>query len=238
MATKRRNVLITGAGRGLGLEWARQGLADGASVIAAARRPAEAAGLEELARGPAGAALVTLPMDVTDDASVEAGAREVEARFGSLDDLVLNAGIYGPHGDRACSASPDEVRQVIEVNVLGPYRVTRAFLPLLRKSKAPRILFMTSRTRSIGDTPGGAAYACRISTSALSMLGASLASDLRDAGILCPLLHPGWVRTGMGGERAPLEPPESIAGLRRVVNSAGLERSGSFLDHTGAVVPW
>jgi NAD(P)-dependent dehydrogenase (short-subunit alcohol dehydrogenase family) len=238
MATKGRTILITGAGRGLGLEWARQELADGATVIAAARRPAEAEGLRDLARGAAGAALVTLPMDVTDDASVEAGAREVETRFGSLDDLVLNAGIYGPRGDQACSAPPDEVRRVLEVNVLGPYRVTRAFLPLLRKTRAPRVLFVTSRMGSIGDAPGGSSYAYRMSKSALNMLGANLASDLRDAGVLCLLLHPGWVRTGMGGERAPLAPAESIAGLRRVVKAAGPAQSGSFFDYSGAAVPW
>jgi len=238
MATKDRNVLITGAGRGLGLEWARQELAIGSTVIATARRKAEAAGLAELARGPQGAALTILEMDVTDDVSVAACVRAVAERVDAVDDLVHNAGIYGPRGDRACDAAPDEVRRVLEVNAIGPYRVTRAFLPLLRKASSPRILFVTSRMGSIGDAPGGSSYAYRMSKSALNMLGANLAHDLGDGGVLCLLLHPGWVQTRMGGDKAPLRAAEAVAGMRRVVDSATPAQSGSFFDYSGAVVPW
>jgi NAD(P)-dependent dehydrogenase (short-subunit alcohol dehydrogenase family) len=238
MATADRNVLITGAGRGLGLEWARQELDIGSTVIATARRKAEAEGLAELARGPHGAALTVLEMDVTDDASVAACARAVEERVDVIDDLVHNAGIYGPRGDRACDAAPEEVRRVLEVNAIGPYRVTRAFLPLVRKASSPRILFVTSRMGSIGDAPSGSSYAYRMSKSALNMLGANLAHDLGDDGVLCLLLHPGWVRTRMGGDKAPLAPAEAVAGLRRVVERATLAQNGSFLDSAGATVPW
>jgi NAD(P)-dependent dehydrogenase (short-subunit alcohol dehydrogenase family) len=238
MATEDRNVLITGAGRGLGLEWARQELAIGSTVIATARRKAEAEGLAELARGPQGAALTVLEMDVTDDASVAACARAVEEHVDVVDDLVHNAGIYGPRGDRVCDAAPDEIRRVLEVNAIGPYRVTRAFLPLVRKASSPRILFVTSRMGSIGDAPSGSSYAYRMSKSALNMLGVNLAHDLSDDGVLCLLLHPGWVQTRMGGEKAPLQPAEAVAGMRRVVERATLAQNGSFLDHSGATVPW
>jgi len=238
MATEDRNVLITGAGRGLGLEWARQELAIGSTVIATARRKAEAEGLAELARGPQGASLTILDMDVTEDASVAACVRAVEERVDVIDDLVHNAGIYGPRGDRACDAAPDEVRRVLEVNTIGPYRVTRAFLPLVRKASSPRILFVTSRMGSIGDAPSGSSYAYRMSKSALNMLGANLAHDLSDDGVLCLLLHPGWVRTRLGGAKAPLAPAEAVAGMRRVVERATLAQNGSFLDHSGATVPW
>ena len=234
-----RKVLITGAGQGLGLEWARQDLEDGAVVIATARDPLASPGLQALARAAGhGGRLTILSLDVTDDAAVERGAREVASRCGVLDDLVNNAGTYGPRDDRALAGPADEVRRVLEVNAVGPYRVTRAFLPLLRKGTAPRALFVTSRMGSIGDGPSGGAYAYRMSKTALNMLGANLARDLRELGILCLLLHPGWVRTRMGGTRAPLEIRDSVAGMRRVAGRATLADSGAFFDHTGGVVPW
>jgi NAD(P)-dependent dehydrogenase (short-subunit alcohol dehydrogenase family) len=238
MATAGRTVLVTGAARGIGLEWVRQELAAGATVIATVRRRTAAAGLAALADGTHAAALTILEMDVTDDASVAACAGAVGERRNGIDHLVLNAGVYGPRGDRACAADPEEVRRVFEVNALGPYRVARAFLPLVCRGSSPRILFVTSRMGSIGDAPGGASYAYRMSKAALNMLGANLARDLRADGVLCLLLHPGWVRTGMGGEGAPLAPEAAVAGLRRVATQATQAESGTFLDHSGAIVPW
>lgn len=232
-----RTVLITGAGHGLGLEWARQDLADGAVVFATARDPEDSPDLRRLAE-EAGAALTVLPMDVCDDASVERCAGEVGSRVRSLDGLINNAGVHGPRDDRALRASAGELRRVLEVNTIGPYRVTRAFLPLLRNGREARVVFVTSRMGSIGDTPSGGSYAYRMSKSALNMLGANLARDLRSEGILCLVLHPGWVRTRMGGERAPLSAPAAVGGMRRVAAGATIRESGAFLDHTGAPVPW
>jgi NAD(P)-dependent dehydrogenase (short-subunit alcohol dehydrogenase family) len=233
-----RRVLITGAGQGLGLEWARQALADGARVVATARRPEESEGLNALAQGAPAGRLTVLPMDVTDDASVAAAAGAVAAEVGALDELVNNAGTYGPRGDHALAASPDDVRRILEVNAIGPYRVTRAFLALLKKGSGPRVVFITSRMGSIGDAPGGASYAYRMSKSALNMLGANLASDLRGEGIVAMLLHPGWVKTRMGGDRAPVTIPESVTGMRRLAARATPAESGRFFDYSGAPVPW
>jgi NAD(P)-dependent dehydrogenase (short-subunit alcohol dehydrogenase family) len=230
-----RRVLITGAGQGIGLEWARQEMEAGATVIATAREPEASPGLRELG---AGGGVAVLPLDVTHDASVEAAARAVEERFGGVDTLINNAGTYGPRNDRALSASPDDVRRILEVNTIGPYRVTRRFMPLLRKGDRPRILFVTSRMGSIGDGPSGSSYAYRMSKAALDMLGANLASDLRADGILVLLLHPGWVRTRMGGSGAHLDVQRSVLDMRRVVDRARETETGSFFDHSGAVVPW
>jgi NAD(P)-dependent dehydrogenase (short-subunit alcohol dehydrogenase family) len=232
-----RTILITGAGQGLGLEWARQEAAEGATVIATAREPRESEGLEAVMREQPGR-ITVMKMDVADQASVDACVRDVTARHPALDDLINNAGTYGPRDDRCLGADPAEVDRVLEVNAVGPYRVTRGFLPLLRRGRSPRILFVTSRMGSIGDAPSGAAYAYRMSKAALNMLGANLARDLREEGMLCLLLHPGWARTRMGGTRAPVRVTDAVQGMRRVAGRAGLSHSGAFLDFTGAMVPY
>jgi len=240
----RRTVVITGAGHGLGLEWASQDLAEGATVVATARDPAASPGLDALREArrhgstQAGGELVVLGMDVTGDASVEGASREIERRFGSIDDLINNAGTFGPRDDAALGVPPDEARRVIEVNSVGPLRVTRAFLPLLRRARRPRIVFITSRMGSIGDGPSGGAYAYRMSKSALNMLAANLAADLRGDGVLCLVLHPGWVRTRMGGPGGRVDAATSVAGMRRVLGGATLKQSGAFFDYQGQIVPW
>jgi NAD(P)-dependent dehydrogenase (short-subunit alcohol dehydrogenase family) len=232
-----RTVLITGAGQGIGLEWVRQEAADGATVIATARDPRTAEGLEAAMREQPGK-ITVMRMDVSDQTSVDDCAREVTKRHPALDDLVNNAGTYGSRDDRGLGADSPQIDQVLAVNAVGPYRVTRAFLPLLRRGRSPRILFISSRMGSIGDSPSGASYAYRMSKAALNMLGANLARDLREEGMLCLLLHPGWVRTRMGGTRASVPVADSVAGMRRVATHAGLTHSGAFLDYTGAIVPF
>jgi len=232
-----RTVLITGAGQGIGLEWVRQEAAAGATVIATAREPKESRELEAAMRERPGR-ITVMQMDVADQGSVDACVRDVTARHPSLDDLINNAGTYGPRDDRCLGADSADVDRVLAVNAVGPYRVTRAFLPLLRRGRSPRILFITSRMGSIGDSPSGAAYGYRMSKAALNMLGANLARDLREEGMLCLLLHPGWARTRMGGSRASVPVAEAVQGMRQVAERAGLTHSGAFLDYTGALVPF
>ena len=237
MNDRGRTIVISGAGRGIGLEWARQELQAGTRVIATARDPEASEGLRELAAAEQDR-LTLLPMDVTDDASIERAAEAIRTRTSAIDDLLHNAGTFGPKDAIPLEGSPDEVRRVLDVNAIGPYRVTRALLPLLRKGNSPRIMFITSRMGSIGDGPSGGAFAYRMSKSALNMLGANLAQTLRGDGILCLILHPGWVRTHMGGATAPVEVNESVVGMRRVVGEARPEHSGSFVDFRGQAVPW
>jgi NAD(P)-dependent dehydrogenase (short-subunit alcohol dehydrogenase family) len=207
-------------------------------VLATARDPEGSTGLMALQREVGEARLAILPMDVADDAAVEGGARVAADRLGAVDLLVNNAGVFGPRDDRALAGPPSEVSRVLEINAVGPYRVTRAFLPLLRRGTQPRVVFVTSRMGSIGDRPSGGSYAYRLSKSALNMLGANLAHDLRADGIVCLLFHPGWVQTRMGGKQAPIQAPDAVAGMRRVAAGATPAQSGAFFDHQGAVVPW
>ena len=238
MPRNERRVLITGAGQGIGLEWARQESQAGSTVIATARDPKIAPGLQELEKAGRPGSIAVLPLDVTDDASVEAAARAVQERFGGLDELVNNAGVYGPRDDQRLGAPVEEVRRILEVNSIGPYRVTRRFLPLLKFGREARIVFITSLMGSMGDGPGGGSYGYRMSKAALNMLGANLAQDLRDERIVSVILHPGWVQTRMGGPKAPVPLEQSVRDMRRVTMRASPTDSGLFLDRSGEPLPW
>lgn len=237
MSDSGRTMVISGAGRGIGLEWARQELEAGTRVIATARDPEASEELRELAASGKHR-LNILKMDVTDDASIERAAEAIGRLAPAVDDLLHNAGVFGPKDAAPLEGSPDEVRHVLEVNAIGPYRVTRRLLPLLRKGNSPRIIFITSRMGSIGDSPSGGAFAYRMSKSALNMLGVNLAQTLHGDGILSLMLHPGWVRTRMGGASATVEVKDSVAGMRRVVAEARQEQSGTCVDFRGQSVPW
>lgn len=220
--------LVTGAGRGIGLGMVRALLARGEEVIATARRPQ---GARELAASGAR----VLQLDVTDPASVAALAGELRGE--PLDVLVGNAGV-GVGRSAPGLIDFDELRRQFEVNAIGTLRVTDALLDNLRRGARRLVAHMSSKMGSIADNTSGNAYAYRASKAALNALTKSLAIDLAPEGFTCVVLHPGWVRTDMGGSAAPLSVEESVAGLLAVLESLGPERSGAFLDFSGAEVPW
>lgn len=232
-----RRVLVTGANRGIGLEYARQWLAAGARVFALARDPEGSEGLEELAAGYPDH-LVRVPCDVADDASVDGARRLVGEETEGLEILVNNAGVMGSR-DEVDALDLDRVRRTFEVNALGPLRVTGAFLDLLRAGERPRrIVNMTSLMGSIEDNGSGGAYAYRMSKAALNMATRSLALDLASEGIVAVVLHPGWVRTDMGGENARLPVDEAVESLIRTIEGLDADASGGFYDRDGERLPW
>jgi len=232
-----RRVLVTGASRGIGLEYARQWLAADARVFALARDPEGSDGLMELASGHPDR-LVPVRCDVAEDDSVAAARRRVGEETDGLEIVINNAAIMGSHDDLE-SLTLDGVRRAFEVNALGPLRVTRAFLDLLRAGERPRrIVNMTSLMGSIDDNRSGDAYAYRLSKAALNMATRSMAVDLADDGIVAVVLHPGWVRTDMGGENARLPVEEAVASLVRTIESLDRDRSGGFYDRDGEPLPW
>ena len=214
--------LITGANRGLGLEFVRQYRADGWDVIATARTPSPE--LEAL-----GARIE--PLDMGDfDAVAEFRARIA----GPLDLLVANAGTYGSRAVR----SGDDARawaETFAVNSIAPFLLAEAVLPAVRAAKG-KLIAVSTQMASIADNRAGGFIAYRSSKAALNAAWKSLAID--NPTVVCALLHPGWVRTRMGGESAPLSPENSIAGMRRVIEGLGQKESGGFFAYTGAVVPW
>lgn len=236
-AAKGERILVTGASRGLGLEFTRQWLEAGRRVFALAREPKDSPGLRELAKlHPE--ALAAVACDVGDDASVEKARREVEKRCDALAVVVNNAGAYGRRDSGLESLDWKEVHRVLDVNTLGPLRVSRAFLPLLRRGKRPRLVHITSLMGSLDDNRSGGAWAYRISKAGLNMASRNLAHEVGPNGIASVVLHPGWVRTDMGGPRAPLAVEEAVASLVKTIDALTMEHNGTFLDRYGKPAPW
>jgi NAD(P)-dependent dehydrogenase (short-subunit alcohol dehydrogenase family) len=223
-----KTVLITGANRGLGLEFARQYSAAGWHVIGTARKPDAAKDLAAL-----GARVMQL--DVTDQESVDRLARELGKQ--PIDLLINNAGIF-PMAASLPEIDFANITRTLEVNTVGPMRVTRALLPNLRQGGGRLIVNITSNLGSITDNTSGSFYGYRESKAALNMFTRSLDAELRDEGFTCIVMNPGWVQTDMGGPNAPLQAPESIAGMRAVIERLTPADSGTFWTHEGQQMPW
>jgi NAD(P)-dependent dehydrogenase (short-subunit alcohol dehydrogenase family) len=226
-------VLITGANRGLGLEFARQYAKDGWRVLACAREPGKATALGALAKGSSGK-VTTHALDVADFAQVERLAREVKD---PLDVLLNNAGVYA-RGARFGHLDYPEWERSFRVNCLAPIRMAELFVDHVALSGQRKIVNVTSLMGSIGDNESGGSYAYRSSKAALNMATVCLARDLKERGITAVVVHPGWVKTDMGGAEAPIEAPESVAGLRKVIEQVEVGDSGSFFDYEGERLPW
>ncbi|MCH7858456.1 MAG: SDR family oxidoreductase [Candidatus Marinimicrobia bacterium] len=229
-------VFITGANRGIGLGLAGQCLQRGDRVFAGCRNPEQATELHRL-QDQHGDRLTVLPLDVTDQSAIDSAVTTVEGFVDGLDLLVNNAGVGGgedPFGQLAEEGLIDTFR----VNAVAPILLAQAMLPLLKKGQRPVIASVTSRMGSIADNGSGGYYAYRASKAALNMLHKSLAVDLAQQGIITVVLHPGWVRTDMGGQGGRLSVEESVAGLLQVVDGLTETDSGRFFDWRGKKVPW
>ena len=236
-------LLVTGAGRGLGLEIVRQYDAEGWRVIAGCRHPAAAAELAKLARA-SGGRITVHALDVSDHAQIERLSGELAGL--PIDVLVNNAGIaghqraatQGPTVQRFGQSDYDEWLNAFRVNALAPMKMAEAFVKQLAGSELKRIATLTSVMGSIGRNTLGGMYAYRSSKAAANAIVRSLALDLARHGIVAVALHPGWVRTDMGGPRAELEAAVSVAGLRKVIAGLTREQSGKFFAYDGSELPW
>jgi NAD(P)-dependent dehydrogenase (short-subunit alcohol dehydrogenase family) len=229
-------VLITGANRGLGLEFTRQYLAEGCAVIAACRNPHKAPALQQLERDSKGGGLTAVELDVADSASVKQAAARVPQT--TIDILLNCAGVIGAHGQSIGSLDYDDWRQVLEVNLMGPARLCEAFLDRVAQSDRRLIITITSGMGSLADNTSGGSIPYRTSKAAVNMLMRSAAIDLKPRGITCVVLNPGWVKTDMGGPNAKLLPEESVGAMRRLIAKLGPKDSGRFYNHDGREYPW
>lgn len=232
-----RHALVTGASRGLGLEFTRQLLASGWHVVAACRRPGRATAINGLAGAHPGR-LHVLPLDVAVPASHAELARElplVLGEAGRISLLVNNAGVLHP-GERFGSLTAANFEDSFRTNALGPLLLTQALAPLL--ADGAKVVNLSSVLGSIGSTRRFGTPSYNMGKAALNMATVLLAHALAGRGIVVVAMHPGWARTDMGGARADLEPADSVAGILRVAASLGPEDSGRFFDWRGNVVPW
>jgi NAD(P)-dependent dehydrogenase (short-subunit alcohol dehydrogenase family) len=227
--------IVTGANRGIGLEFVRQLLERGDEVEAAVRDPAGATALRELG-AKAGGRLRVHACDVGDGERVRAFARELGDAPVEL--LVNNAAVYGGNRQRVDDLDFDDVLRTFEINALGPLRLTVAVLPLLRKAKGAKIVHLTSGMGSIADNSSGGYYAYRMSKAALNMASKSLSIDLHRAGVASVVINPGWVQTDMGGPGATTTPRDSVAAMLKRVDALTPEQNGAFLNWKGGEYPW
>lgn len=226
-------VLITGTNRGLGLGWTRAFLERGDRVIATCRHPERAEALQELAkRFPEQLRIERLDVSDFDQIGRLAGAVSEP-----IDILINNAGVYGKRDDFG-QIDYQEWLYVLRVNTLAPVKMCEAFFDHLRRSQRRLVVAMSSKMGSIAENTSGGSYLYRTSKAALNMAMKSLSIDLKPHGIGVLILHPGWVKTDMGGPNALITVEESVAGMVKVVEGFRPEMSGRFFDYRGQEIPW
>ena len=217
------SVLITGANRGLGLEFARQYKSDGWDVVATARETSRE--LESL-----GVRVEALHMRDLDSVAGFGG------RIDRLDLLIANAGTYGP---KSVTTAEDALgwSETHTINTIAPFLLAQAVLPQIERSGG-KLIGISTRMGSIEDNTSSGLIAYRSSKAALNAAWRSLAIDVAGSGVVAAVLHPGWVQTRMGGASAPLSPEDSISGMRRVIEELGPDASGGFFSYDGSEIPW
>lgn len=231
------HALVTGANRGLGLEFVRQLLAAGSHVVAACRQPGKATALNTLA-GEHPGRLHVLPLDAAQPKSLAELARELPLVLGDdgrLDLLVNNAGVLHS-GERFGDIPAEHLDDSFRTNAAGPLLLTQALAPLL--ADGARVVNLSSRLGSIALTERFGTPSYDISKAALNMVTALLSHALAERGIAVIAVSPGWVRTDMGGKDAELDPATPVAGILQLAARLTPEDSGRFVDWQGDTLPW
>jgi NAD(P)-dependent dehydrogenase (short-subunit alcohol dehydrogenase family) len=228
-------IVVTGANRGLGLGMAGAFARRGDEVWATARKPGDAAELQALAKGTGAGKVRVLELDVRDDAQVRAFAAAL--RDAPVDVLVNNAGVSGNWSTSLQTFDAEEALRCFDINALGAIRVTRALVANLRAARG-KVVNMTSRMGSIGDNGSGRSYAYRMSKAALNMATRNIAHEVKGFGGIGVALHPGWVKTEMGGDSAPEEIADAVARLVSSIDRFTIEHSGRFWHANGEELPW
>jgi NAD(P)-dependent dehydrogenase (short-subunit alcohol dehydrogenase family) len=231
-----KTVLITGANRGIGLEFSRQFAVDGWRVHACSRMPEKSDALNRLAAQYPG--LITVhALDVGDLVQIERLAKDLAEV--SIDLLINNAGFY-PDSDKKGFGHTDyaEWMQAFRINTMAPLKMAETFATQISRSRLKTIVTITSKMGSIADNRGGGSYLYRSSKVAVNMVVKSLAIDLKPLGITAVVFHPGWVKTDMGGPNAMISAEQSVSGIRRVISNLTLADSGKFFAYDGQEIPW
>ncbi|MBA3535990.1 MAG: SDR family oxidoreductase [Tatlockia sp.] len=230
-----RTVMITGANRGLGLEFTRQLAEQNIQVIATCRHPAEATLLKQLAK--AYPIISIAKLDQSSDKSI--AKLQTQLADTAIDWLINNAGMMGDKGVTVGNINRDNFLEVMNVNCLGAIKISEALLPNLQKGHDKLIVTLSSILGNLSTNIWGHAYAYRASKAALNSVMHSLAIDVAEQGIKVMLLHPGWVRTDLGGPNALIDPEDSVTGMLNVIAAKKADCHAEVMyDFAGNVLAW
>ncbi|HBJ88855.1 MAG: SDR family oxidoreductase [OM182 bacterium] len=227
-------VLITGTNRGLGLEFVKHFLGRSDTVIATCRDSSSATELQALAANNENLSLKNL--DVSDEQSMAAFATELKDT--PIDMFINNAGVYGPRDANFGNVGSSEWEQVIRVNAIAPMLLTQLIIGSLRQGTEKKLVYVTSKMGSIDDNKGGGSYIYRSSKTALNSVVKSLSVDLACEGFSVAVVHPGWVRTDMGGPNGLIDVQTSVSGMLAVIDGLSPDNAGDFFNYDGSLIPW
>ena len=229
-------VLITGANRGLGLEFVRQYLRDGWRTIATCRKPDQARELQETGADYQGYCEI-YPLEVTDNDAIHALATQLKGT--AIDIFIQNAGIDHEDGFRQTSYA--DRLQIFRINTLPILVIAEAFIGHIAASNQKKLIYISSLKASTAISAGhtgGGQYSYRASKAAGNSIIKALSFDLAEQGVITAAVSPGWVRTDMGGPHAPLSPEESVTQVRQVITDLTLKNSGGYFNQDGKANPW
>lgn len=229
-------VLITGASRGIGLEFARQYAVDGWQVVACCRQPQQAIALNRLA-GEHKDRFSVYQLDVLKLSEIDQLSQKLHDL--SIDILINNAGIYpSPRNGEFGHINYDDWMEAFRVNTFAPLKMTEALVEQIVRSRLKIVATLTSKMGSIDDNQRGGSYIYRSSKTAVNMVIKSLAIDLQPRGVITVLLHPGWVQTDMGGRGALISAEQSVTGMKSILGNITHADTGKFFAYDGQPVPW
>lgn len=231
MSNNKYRVLITGANRGLGLEFVKQYAMSNYEVIACTRKLTKKDDLHKLQLSYKNISIHAL--DVKNFLSIDQFSKTFKK---PIDILINNAGVYP-------DSSIDHIDyeawlDAFKINTLAAFKITRAFLPHLKKGDLKKVASLTSKMGSIDDNSGGSEYLYRSSKTALNMVMKSLSIDLKPYDLALITLHPGWVRTDMGGPNGLIDVEESVAGMKHQIDKLSIKTTGQFIAYDGKKIPW
>jgi len=229
------NILITGANRGIGLEMVKYARQQGWRVFACCRNPHNAENLFNIAKLSNGQISVHIA-DMLELATIQ--ALSYELRNDPIDILINNAGVYGSDKNRFGTVDVDSWLQTFQVNCVAPLKIVEAFAEQLFMGKRKLVACMSSKMGSTTDNSSGNSYIYRSSKAALNAVVKSLSIDLKEHGIISVALHPGWVKTEMGGPDAEITARESVESIFSHLMLLTIEDSGRFIDIDGSDIPW
>lgn len=227
-------ILVTGANRGIGLEFVKHYLDRGEQVIGTYRDIVSSDKLIQM--GEVYDSLKTLTLDVSSDESL----KYFSDQLGDIpiDIFINNAGVYGPRNSTFNNVDEKNWIPVLRINAIAPLILTQLIIENLRRSSVKKLIYITSKMGSIDDNKGGGSYVYRSSKTTLNAVVKNISIDLAREEMLVALLHPGWVRTDMGGPNGLIDTNTSVSGMIKVIDGLEQSLSGSFFNYDGTEIPW